>query len=190
MREIVQLLTGLDGHTYRHSIVPMVLIVAQRLLVNLYKYERTEPYPEKYNTLFVGAPLGRLLNMRQTKQRSLLPSWMHNWIIIYSGLYVSNVQTKFVLLYLPPLSYLSSFVLSNVLILCDYYICNSSLAFEAGSCCGKLVDGGIFHALCFDIRFGIVIAFVWLDIYALNVVGECSFFCHWGSHSDIPHTFK
>lgn len=67
-------LTGFDGDTYRRSIVLMRLTHCVRPpLVNLYR-ERTAQCPEKYNTLFVGAPLGRPLSMRQTKQKNLLPS--------------------------------------------------------------------------------------------------------------------
>lgn len=67
-------LTGFDGDTYLRSIVLMRLTHCVRPpLVNLYR-ERTAQCPEKYNTLFVGAPLGRPLSMRQTKQKNLLPS--------------------------------------------------------------------------------------------------------------------
>lgn len=70
-------LTGFDGDTYLHSIVLMRLTHCVQLpLVNLYK-ERMVQCPEKYNTLFVGAPLGRPLGMRRTRQKNLLPSCLY-----------------------------------------------------------------------------------------------------------------
>lgn len=70
-------LTGFDGDTYLRSIVLMRLThCVQPPLVNLYK-ERMVQCPEKYNTLFVGAPLGRPLGMRRTRQKNLLPSCLY-----------------------------------------------------------------------------------------------------------------
>lgn len=70
----IQSLTGFDVDTYLRSIVPMRLTHCVRPpLVNLYT-ERMAQCPAKYNTLFVGAPLGRPLGMQQTRQKNLLPS--------------------------------------------------------------------------------------------------------------------
>lgn len=60
-----------DGTSYRFPIVQTHHV--RLLLVNLY-IAHTVPGPEKYNTLFVGAPLGRPLGMQQTRQKNLLPS--------------------------------------------------------------------------------------------------------------------
>lgn len=59
-----------DGTSYRFPIVQTHHV--RQLLVNLY-IEHTVPCPEKYNTLFVGAPSSRPLGMQQTRQKNLLP---------------------------------------------------------------------------------------------------------------------
>lgn len=70
----------------RSIVRTMIARCVQLLLANLY-IKRMVQYPEKYNTLFVLAPLGRLLGRQQTKQKNLLPSCGRWWLINYDWSY-------------------------------------------------------------------------------------------------------